>query len=79
MNVGEPQWLVLGRDAAAQALYETWHPLRTDNGSPEGSLPWAFLDAETRQRYLDAGRLACSAFYESTYESARAAIEALRQ
>lgn len=75
----EPQWLVLGRDAAARALYETWHPTRTDNGWPDGAQSWKDLDEEARRRYLDAAQLACSAFHESTYESARAAIEALRR
>lgn len=75
----EPQWLTLGRIAAAKALYEVWNPTRTDNGFPDGSPPWAKLDRAARKRYLDAGEIACQSYQESTYASAREAIEAIRR
>jgi hypothetical protein len=69
--VSEPQWLTLGREAAARALYETWHPTRTDNYFPEGAHAWCDLSPGERQRYLDAATVACESYYASTLESAR--------
>lgn len=76
--MSDPQWLKLGREAAARALYEAWHPLRMDNGFSEGSFAWRDLSHEEKQRYLDAAQIACRAYHDSTLESSRAAIETLR-
>lgn len=68
---GEPQWIVRGREAAGRALYESWRPLRMDNGHPRGSWPWERLTDEERQPFLDAGQAACEAYHRATLEQAR--------
>jgi hypothetical protein len=74
--VVEPQWLTIGREAAARALYEAWHPMRTDHGIAYGSLSWRDLTPDVKARYLNAAQRACEAYQESTLDSARGDLEA---
>lgn len=62
MSADRPAWLTIGAEAAARALYEAWHPLRTENGFPHGAKTWDELPQLIRSRYLAAGETACQAF-----------------